>query len=228
MLRYEFLVLALLFAVPPVIIAIAQPALRRRLAEGAAAALPFALSERWFYPSYWSPRFLFDLVSVIGFGLEDLIFVASLGAFATTAYPALFSRRIQAWPELGRAGRLRLPALILGCLAAAAALRLLGLPMIFAAIGAELVVTLGLILVRRDLLTASLFGGIAVATVYALTCVVFAALIPGVFEHIWHTEGLIHRAVVGVPIEELCYGFASGALAAVVFPFARGERYLKR
>ena len=87
--RYDFLLLALLFCLPPLLIAAARADLRPLKRRAALLALPFALTERFFYPEYWSPTFLFDLIDQLGFGIEDLLFVAAFGAFAATAYPAL-------------------------------------------------------------------------------------------------------------------------------------------
>src|SRR5687768_14714972 len=83
-LRYNFLILCVLFAVPPLCIYGVRPDLRRPMAVTALFSLPFGLTESWFYPEYWQPEFLFDLADHIGFGVEDLLFVAALGAFTAT------------------------------------------------------------------------------------------------------------------------------------------------
>lgn len=225
MLRYEFLVLSLLFLAPGALVFFLRPDLRPLMRWAAVASLPFALTERWFYPEYWSPTFLFDLISVLGFGIEDLIFVVALGAFTTTAYAFVFRRRLE--PRRAEAGpRLRNTGLLVAAvLLLALSLLLLGLPMLFATVAAEILAAVGMTLVRRDLVLPALLGGLIVALVYGVLCAIFAQLIPGVFERIWHTEALIGRAVAGVPLEELLYAFASGAVATAAFPFARDERY---
>ena len=91
-LHYNFLTLTLLFAVPGILTGIARPDLRRTIVSVIPCALPFACTEFLFYPTYWEPAFLFDLGRRIGFGIEDIIFVAGLAAFTSTAYAAAFNR----------------------------------------------------------------------------------------------------------------------------------------
>jgi hypothetical protein len=225
-LRYEFLVLSILFLAPGALVFARRPDLRPLMRWAALASLPFALTERWFYPEYWSPRFLFDLIDVLGFGIEDVIFVVALGAFTTTAYAFVFQRRLEPRGDRSTHRRLRNTALlVLAVLALALSLLWLGLPMLFATVAAELLGAAAMVLLRRDLLTPVLLGGLIVTLVYGLLCAIFAQLIPGVFERIWHTEALIGRAIVGVPLEELLYAFASGAIATAAFPFVRDEAY---
>ena len=80
---------------------------------------------------------------------------------------------------------------------------------------------------RPDLGRWALIGGAFITLVYGLVCLAFDALLPGAFDRIWHTEGLFDRTVAGVPLEELVYGAASGALATVVLPWLRGEGYVR-
>jgi len=91
-LKYDFLVLCLLFWIPVVGISLWRPDLRRAMCRAALCALPFAFSEVLFYPDYWTPTFLFDLGRRLGFGLEDFLFVSALGAHAVSIYGVLSSR----------------------------------------------------------------------------------------------------------------------------------------
>ena len=68
---YPFLVLSLLFLIPGVLFYALRPDIRRLLRLTLLASLPFATTEFLFYPTYWEPRTLFDLVPRIGFGIED-------------------------------------------------------------------------------------------------------------------------------------------------------------
>ncbi len=224
--RHDFLVLALLFCVPPALLALGRPDLRPRLCRGALLALPFALTERFFYPEYWSPRFLFDLVDVLGFGVEDLLFVAAFGAFAVSADVAVSGSRLV--PDGPRRGPLAVALALGGLIAAAVALHAAGAPMYVATVGVEAAGVACCVLARRDLALPALRGGLVVAAVYGLVCLAFEALLPGVFARVWHTEGLIDRAVAGVPLEELLYGGVSGALATVALPTLAGERHHPR
>ncbi|XXX77247.1 lycopene cyclase domain-containing protein [Sorangium sp. So ce134] len=245
--RHEFLLLSLLFLLPGGVIWIARPDLRSLMKRTALASLPFAATERLFYPAYWTPKFLFDLADRIGFGVEDVLFLAGLSGFSSTAYAVVFRRALvpcaapgapQTRPWLRaartrpwlRAARpwLRAAAGIALALAAAGALFAAGVPILYAAVAAMISVTAALIGARRDLLVPGLLGALLSAAVYLGLCLVFAALVPGVFERTWRPSVLLPgRALLGVPLDELLYGLGAG-LAATVFPaWAFELRYAK-
>lgn len=222
--HYDFLTLALLFCLPPLLIATARADLRPLMARAAWLALPFALTERFFYPEYWSPTFLFDLIHRVGFGIEDLLFVAAFGSFAAAAYPALTGHHLAPFapPRPGLA-----TALIAGAIGCALLLHAAGLSMYGATITAEATALAAILLLRPDLRGAAPLGGLLVAAIYGLLCLLYEALLPGTFERVWHTETLFNRTVAHVPLEELLYGFASGALATAALPAVTGSRYLR-
>jgi hypothetical protein len=224
--EHDFLLLAILFALPGAVVFALRRDLRPLILRAAIASLPFAFTERLFYPEYWSPKFLFDLIDVLGFGLEDLLFVAGLGAFTATAYPFAFRRR----PVPREGDRPRPFARGLALIGAAIGATLLGIaahvPAIYSA-PAAMLAGAGFVIARRpDLLSAGLLGGVVSTLVYGAICLVYAAILPGVFDRVWHTEVFLDRFILGVPLEELVYGFGAGASAAVVFPWAFGERFV--
>ena len=88
--EYNFLILTLIFWIPGILIYALRFDLRRIIHLMAAFSLPFALTEWLFYPEYWEPTFIFDLIHVFGFGIEDILFVTGLAAFTSTVY-AFFS-----------------------------------------------------------------------------------------------------------------------------------------
>ena len=222
---YDFLLLSLLFCLPPLFIAAARPDLRPLMRRAALLALPFALTERFFYPEYWSPTFLFDLIDQLGFGIEDLLFVAAFGAFAATAYPAFANRLF----VTDGAPRLRVAlGLIAASIGLAVGLHAAGLSMYAATIVAEFAVLLALLARNRELAMPAALGGAIVTAIYALICLVYAAMLPGIFDRVWHTEALFDRSVAGIPLEELLYAFASGALATALLPVVLRGRWERR
>ncbi|WP_437317293.1 lycopene cyclase domain-containing protein [Sorangium sp. So ce385] len=326
---HEFLLLSVLFLLPGMAIWVARPDLRALMKRAAVASLPFAATERLFYPTYWTPKFLFDLADRVGFGVEDLLFLVGLSAFSSTAYAVVFRRalvpcaartrsglaertrpglravrtrpglaartrpglravrtrpglravrtrpglrvartrpglrvartrpwlavrtrpglrvaRTRPWlrartrPWLRAAARpwlrvaarpwLRAAAGVALALATAGALLAAGVPVLYAAVAAMIAVTAALVGARRDLLVPGLLGALLSAALYLGLCLVFAALVPGVFERTWRPSVLLPgRTLLGVPVDEILYGLGAG-LAATVFPaWAFELRYTK-
>ena len=91
---YSFLTLSLILAIPGALVFAARRDLRPMIGWMALASVPFAWTELLFYPDYWKPRFLFNLIDIIGFGLEDVLFVVGLAAFSS---PSPCSRSASEW-----------------------------------------------------------------------------------------------------------------------------------
>ncbi|WP_437689708.1 lycopene cyclase domain-containing protein [Sorangium sp. So ce176] len=228
---HEFLLLSLLFLLPGGVIWLARPDLRALMRRTALASLPFAATERLFYPAYWTPKFLFDLADRIGFGVEDLLFLIGLSAFSSTAYAVVFRRTpvpcappatqaTPATPTWSRSARpwLRASAVVALVLALAGALLAAGVPILYAAVAAMAAAAAALLVARGDLLVPSLLGALLSAALYLGLCLVFAALVPGVFARTWRPSVLLPgRALLGVPLDEILYGLGAG-FAATVFP----------
>ncbi|WP_437507112.1 lycopene cyclase domain-containing protein [Sorangium sp. So ce1099] len=237
--KHEFLLLSLLFLLPGGVIWLVRPDLRALMKQMALASMPFAATERLFYPEYWTPKFLFDLADRIGFGVEDVLFLAGLSAFSSTAYAVVFRRApvpcsppaTRPWLRLDRpwlraarpwlrAARpwLRATAAIASVLAAAGVLLAAGVPVLYAAVAAMMAVAAALLAARGDLLVPTVLGALLSAAVYLGLCLVFAALLPGVFARTWRPSVLLPgRALLGVPLDEILYGLGAG-FAATVFP----------
>jgi hypothetical protein len=221
---YDFLLLSLLFMLPGALVFFWRPDLRRGMGMCAIASLPFAATERFFYPDYWSPRFLFNLIEHIGFGIEDIMFVVALAAYMTTAYPFVFRKALHPvapgplGPMVRRAGLFVLALLVL-----ALGLLLLRVPILYGSFAAMLAGAVVMLARRRDLVVPALLGAALSTLTYAVVCLVYAWLMPGVFGRVWHTERFLHRYVLGVPVEELAYGFCAGVAAAAFLPFVTGQ-----
>lgn len=225
---YPFLVLSLLLLVPGGVIWALRRDLRGVMGWMALASLPFALTEWLFYPDYWSPPFLWGLVEVLGFGVEDVLFVVGLGAFSSTAYAFAFQQRYTAEAVVWRGVAARGGGLLGGIFLGVAAVAWLGAPMIY---GALVLMGLGvgvMVWRRPELGAPSVAGCVIVAAVYTGLCLVFEALLPGVFATYWHTEALFDRFTLGVPVEEVLYAGASGASATAFYPFVTGRRLASR
>ena len=226
--QHDFLILSALFALPGALVFVLRRDLRRVMAVMVPASLPFAATEFLFYPSYWHPKFLFDLADRIGFGIEDLLFVAGLGALTSTAYPFIARRRLEPLSReeqsARRIGR-RLVDFGATSLVAAALLHWLGVRMIYGTCWIMVGVT-GTVLVRRpDLLVPCSLGALATCCTYGALCVVFGVFLPDVFRLAWNTHQFSNVFVLGIPLEELLYGTSAGFAGTAVYPYVFAMRY---
>ncbi len=229
MAAYNFLILCALFAVPAAGIFVLRADLRRILKFTVPASLPFAATEFLFYPSYWRPKFLFDLADRIGFGIEDVLFVTSLGALTSTLYPFV-TRHTTALPEApGGRSELARRAIVplLTALGATAILHLLGVRMIYGCCLIMAVIGVAILAVRRDLIIPALAGAALTTAVYGALCLILGAIIPGVFDLAWNTEQFSNVAVLGVPLEELLYAASSGFVGTIFYPYVTGARFVR-
>ncbi|HEX5746174.1 MAG TPA: lycopene cyclase domain-containing protein [Archangium sp.] len=213
---YEFLVMALLFLVPGAVFWLVRADLRWLMRRTMLASLPFAATEWLFYPAYWTPRFLFDLADRIGFGVEDVLFVVGLGAFSSCAYAVAFRQTVVPRGS-GTRPWFRVLGAIAGMLALTGLLLAVGVPILYAAVAAMGVGTLGVLVARPDLVLPSLLGAALSCLIYLGLCLLFEGLVPGVFERTWRPSLLLRGHFLGVPLDELLYGTGAG-LAATALP----------
>ncbi len=227
--HYNFFTLALLFALPGLLIWIARSDLHRVIVCVIAFALPFACTEFLFYPTYWEPFFLFDLGRRIGFGIEDIIFVAGLSAFTSTAY-AFTCNRNYSPSDNNKLKHCVLRALGIFCFAGILLLSTLtvGIAAIYSTCLVMIAAASVMIWQRPDLTLPALFGGCFSAATYFILCLAAEKIIPGIFKNIWHTDKFLNIFIVGVPVEELIYGFSSGFIATAFYPYVFGSQFTLR
>lgn len=189
----------------------------------AICSLPFAFTERYFYPSYWEPVFLFNLIDVIGFGIEDILFVVGLSAFTSTVYAFCAGVSYHADESLNlKQSLLKILLTLLSSFVMAGILLHLNVPMIYGSFLIMILITTIIILLRRDLLIPGFTGGLISAIIYTGLCLCLAVIFPGVFKITWHTERFLNIFIMGIPLEEMLYAFASGSIGTVFYPFVLG------
>jgi len=72
----------------------------------------------------------------------------------------------------------------------------------------------------------SFVGGGLTLLVYGAILSLFSLAFPLAFERQWHTDRLSGCFVVGIPLEELIYGFACGVAATALYPYLWAKRFV--
>lgn len=226
LLQYNFFILSILFLLPGGLIYWLRKDLRKVMQVLALCSLPFAFTEFLFYPTYWEPKFLFDLIDVLGFGIEDLLFVIGLSGFTSTSYAFVFHKTLIQKTNRGKLSPSQRVCLffVIVCIAILILVRLqvhliYGAPLLMSILSAFIFVR------RKDLILPGFLGAILSTIMYALLCYTLISIYPNIFQLTWHTEKFVNQTWLGLPAEELVYAFTSGAIASIFYPYVFSFKY---
>ncbi|MDZ4725716.1 MAG: lycopene cyclase domain-containing protein [Leptospira sp.] len=192
----------------------------------ALSSIPFAFTEFLFYPSYWEPKFLWNLVNLIGFGIEDIIFVIGLSAFSSSSFAVTFQKKLTPCSKgILNSNQILISIFILYLITIFLFIKfkihlIFGAPILMLGSG------IFMILRRSDLLFPGIFGGLITMTVYSLLCFALLQIYPSIFELTWHTEKFLNTKIFHIPLEELIYAFSSGFIATLFYPYVFSFRYI--
>jgi hypothetical protein len=222
--RYHFLALSLLLGVPAWGIFVLRPDLFRYAGWGALAAMPFALTERFFIPAYWNPAFFGPFFNFLGAGIEDFIFVIHLGWIGAFGHWVVFNRQVSWAAGLpSRAGWFRLVLVILIMFFLFASMLFWQMHPILAMGGSMAAGALLILGLRPPIWRDMVLGALTAGVVYFIVCWIYGTFFPDDFHLVWRTAKLSGIFIAEVPLEEVLYGLGAGALGGGLLPILFGE-----
>jgi hypothetical protein len=210
--KYVWLTWASAFLVPWIALRLFYRRLGHLMTLASVLTMPFGLTEPIFVPRYWNPPSLFDLARRTGFDVESLIFCFALGGVGVVLYVALMRQAlapIQLADRHAHRHRYHRVALLTPVIAFPA-LYLFGWNPIYPAILAMLLGGAATVACRPDLMQNTLAGGALFASYYALFMLLLEWSAPGYINQVWNLADLSGLFVMGIPVEELLFGFAFG------------------
>lgn len=189
------------------------------------------ITEPLFVPRYWNPFTLFDLARRTGFDLESLLFSFSIGGIVFVVYELLFhvgpivaigDERHKERHRLHTLAVLSSP-LLFGILNATTQLN----PIYSSAI-ALVIGFFATLYCRPDLWRKMIVSGGLFVAIYFFVFAVFSAAFPGYVEAVWNLKAISGVRLVGVPLEELMFGFTFGLYWSSVYEHLtwHGQRVL--
>lgn len=195
------------------------PAFRAMMWRVSLATMPFGLTEPLFVPAYWNPPSLFDLARKTGFDLESLVFCFAIGGVASVLYNALTRHQPATMALLERElhrHRWHRAALVVPIVTF---IGLYWLPWnpIYPAIVAMTAGGAATALCRPDLAHKALVGGGIFLGYYAMFMAALLVFVPGYIEQVWNLPQLTGIGVLGIPMEELLFGFTFGVYWTSVY-----------
>ncbi|MBP9772011.1 MAG: hypothetical protein KBD16_03785 [Candidatus Pacebacteria bacterium] len=226
--QYVWLCVALFFlAVWILIYCLSDKAARRDMWVSSLIMAPFGLSEPLFVPEYWSPPSLFNLALTTGFDIESIIFMFGVCGVAGVLYQLLFRLRLASYrPARSTHRRLHIHiaplVLLILCLLVLPFISPLN-PIYCGLIGG----ILGCVWVavfRKDLIVPMFGGGILFALLYFLAFQAVVLFIPSYIESVWNLSALSGILFIGVPLEEIVWGFSMGVACTSFYEYLFDKR----
>lgn len=178
------------------------------------------ITEPLFVPRYWNPFSLFNLARRTGFDLESLLFSFSIGGIVFVVYELLFyvgpvaaigSERHKERHRLHTLAVLSAP-LLFALLNTATRLN----PIYSSAI-ALITGFFATLYCRPDFWRKMIVSGGLFLAIYFFVFAVFNAAFPGYVESVWNLKAISGIRLVGVPLEELMFGFTFGLYWSSVY-----------
>ncbi len=190
-----------------------HPAFRTEMRRISWWTLLFGFTEPLFVPEYWSPPSLFDLATKTGFDLESLLFSFAIGGVGAVLYRLIYPARLEPMTEQQkRHPRHRLHRFILFMPVALFALLALLTPLnhIYCGVIALFVGGIATLYCRPDLKRKIWVGGMLFLSFYAVYFGSLLLVFPDYVERYWNLKALSGILVLGIPLEELLFGFTFG------------------
>jgi len=217
--RYVWLIWSVAFLIPWTVLYFVKPGFRREMLRVSLATSLLGLSEPIFVPEYWNPPSLFDLALRTGFDIESLIFCFAIGGIGAVMYNALAGKEIVEMPHEARhSGRHRWHRLAIAApYLVFPVLYFLPWNPIYPGIVAMAIGGIANVLCRPDLLRNTLVGGALFLFLYSVSMLSLIIFAPGYIEQVWNLSALSGVLLVGIPLEELAFGFTFGLYWAGIY-----------
>lgn len=175
--------------------------------------MTFGLTEPLFVPEYWSPPSLFDLARRTGFDVESFVFSFAIGGIGSVLFGIVFPyKHIRLSNAEMRSSRHRFHRPILVLPFFLFPLLKLGTSWnpIYVGVTTLFVSALATLYCRPDLITKIWAGGGLFAILYFFYFGSVLIFFPDYVVDYWNLKDLSGLFLLGVPIEELLFGFSFG------------------
>ena len=211
--HYVWLIWSSAFLVPWIALYFATPRLRLVMWRASTATAVFGLTEPIFVPAYWNPPSLFELARRIGFDIESVIFAFAIGGIGSVLYDSLTRQHLVPVTLAERSSplhRLHLAALVLPIVSFVPLFFLPWNP-IYPVLSCLLLGAIASVACRPTLLRKTAIGAVLFLALYAAFMLGLRVLTPGYIAEVWNLTALRGGLLIGIPVEELLFGFAFGA-----------------
>ncbi len=215
-----WLTFSLLFLFVWLLIFFFLPRVRKEMFWVSVFTLPLGFTEPLFVPAYWNPPSLFDLATRTGFDIESLIFCFAIGGIGAVLYEALVAvkhKKVLQKEKHCKRHRFHLLALTSPLFVFLPLLLWTEINPIYPAIIAMFVGGIAAMLCRPDLTKKIWLGGLLFFGLYFVFFLTFITAYSGIVQEVWNLSALSGILILGIPLEELLFGFTFGMLWSSVY-----------
>lgn len=226
---YEWLAFSLILLAIWLAIFLAMPAARKRILWASLLTAPFGLTEPLFVPEYWNPMSLFDLARTTGFDIESIIFSFAFGGIGIILYSSIVHKReVKVNKEQIHKPRHRFHNLAVAFPVVVFLLLYFttNINPIYTASISMLGGGIATLLCRPDLKKNVLAGGILFAGFYFVFFEVINLIFP-YFVNVWNFSAISGIKILGVPLEEVTFGFTFGMMWSSVYEHIAWRKLIK-
>jgi hypothetical protein len=211
--HYVWLFWSSAFLVPWIALFVLNPNLRGAMWRTSAVTALFGLIEPIFVPEYWNPPSLFELARRTGFDIESLLFAFAVGGIGCVLYDSIARQHLVSVSAAERGAPLHefhLAALLIPPVLFVP-LYLLPWNPIYAVLTSLLLGVIASVLCRPTLARRTVVGAFLFLGLYGVFMLGLRLGAPGYIAEVWNLPALRWGVVLGIPIEELAFGFVFGA-----------------
>ena len=211
---YPYLLMSLTLLVIFLLCYLAGGKQRRPMLLSALLSAPFGFLSVHFVPVYWNPV----RIAEFGAGIEDIIFSFSNGGIVWFMVTLPVRNRllvdIHTKRVLLRYGGCSVVGLSLGIIPLS-----LGYDPMHVSLAGISIMGIALLLLRREFWRLSVVGTVSFGLLYTIICIASFLLNPD-FLRQWNLEALTGYIILGVPVEEIIWSIAFGAVWPLIAAYS--------
>ncbi|MEO7530113.1 MAG: lycopene cyclase domain-containing protein [Sediminibacterium sp.] len=218
--QYAFLIWSLILLLLWFTVFIFNKPFRKEMLLVSLYTILLGLTEPLFVPEYWNPPVLFNLAQRTGFDLESLIFSFAIGGIGSVLYKIVFKSENDPFESVDRnhqKHKLHFYSLFTPVFVFLLLALLTNLNHIYCGIVALISGAVAALFCRPDLKTKIWVGGILFLLLYFVYFELLAVAYPGYVMAVWNFASISGILILGVPLEELLFGFAFGMFWSSVY-----------
>ena len=216
----EWLVFSLILLAIWLVILIFRKGLRKEMLWTSFFTMLFGFTEPLFVPKYWNPPSLFNLAATTGFDIESFIFAFAVGGIGSVLYEVITKvrhKKIDNKERHSKRHKYHFFALSSTFIIFLFLESLTNLNPIYSAVIAMFIGGMAAMLCRPDLTRKTFIGGVLFLVLYFVFFLSFNLIYPNAVQQFWNLSAISGILVLGVPLEELLFGFTFGLMWSSVY-----------